>query len=218
MAYEFNQEIPLKRVALMFKNGDSVNLGIGMPTQIPNYISKGVTVVLQSENGFIGMGPVPAVPDPDLQTAGGMPSSVLPGGAFFDSFTSFTMIRGGHIDYTVLGFLEVDQEANIANYKIPGKRFPGMGGAMDLVAGAKTVIMIGSHMEKTGAQKIRKKCTLPLTGEHAVNHIVTDAALFTFEGGKLTLKEVFEPFTVDWVKENTEASFVVDPACKTVKI
>lgn len=218
MTYEFNQETPLKKIAQMFKHGDSVNLGIGLPTQIPNYIPKGTTVILQSENGFIGMGPEPAVPDKDLQTAGGKASSILDGGAFFDSFLSFTMIRGGHIDYTVLGFLEVDQEANIANYKIPGKRFPGMGGAMDLVAGAKNVITIGSHMEKTGAQKIRAKCTLPLTGKNAVNYIVTDAAFFQFIDGKLTLKEVFAPYSIDWVKENTEASFVVDTSCKTVKL
>ncbi|MGL6081524.1 MAG: 3-oxoacid CoA-transferase subunit B, partial [Gammaproteobacteria bacterium] len=201
MSHEFNKKVPLTRIGQLFQHGDYVNLGIGIPADVANYIPPDRTVILQSENGFLGMGPIPEVPDKDLQTAGGQPSSILKGGCFFDSVSSFTMIRGGHLDYTVLGYLEVDQEQNIANYKIPGIRFPGMGGAMDLVVGAKKVIVVGTHLDKKGESKLLKKCSLPLTGMKAVYMVVTDAALFTFKSGKFFLEEVFEPYTVDWVIE-----------------
>lgn len=209
MNYEFNKTVPLKRVAQLFNTGDFVNLGIGIPSDIPNYLPKDVTVILQSENGFLGMGSTPEVPDKDIQTAGGQPSSIQIGGCFFDSVMSFTMIRGGHLDYTVLGYLEVDQEQNIANYKIPGVRFPGMGGAMDLVVGAKKVIVLGTHLDKKGHSKILKKCTLPLTGTKVVDMIVTDAALFTFQDGKLFLEEIFAPYSVEWVLQNTQAEIII---------
>ncbi|MGL6082595.1 MAG: CoA-transferase, partial [Gammaproteobacteria bacterium] len=140
------------------------------------------------------------------------------GGCFFDSVSSFTMIRGGHLDYTVLGYLEVDQNQNIANYKIPGIRFPGMGGAMDLVVGAKKVIVVGTHLDKTGESKLLKKCSLPLTGMKAVYMVVTDAALFTFKSGKFFLEEVFEPYTVDWVVEHTAGDVLVSDNVKIVKV
>lgn len=219
MAYQFIQENVLKRCGRLFKTGQVVNLGIGVPTFIPAYIPNDVQVVLQSENGFLGMGAAPEVPDPDLQTAGGRPSSIVTGGCFFDSSTSFSMIRGGHVDAAVLGFFEVDQDANIANFKIPGKRTPGMGGAMDLVVGAKTVYVAGSHLEeRSGTPKIRRKCTLPLTGVGVVKHAITDAAFFTFKDGKVILEEVFAPYTLDWVKENTEAEFEISPQFKVVTL
>ncbi len=218
MSYEFNKEVPLTRIGQLFKHGDFVNLGIGIPADIANYIPKDRTVILQSENGFLGMGPAPAVPDKDLQTAGGQPSSILKGGCFFDSVISFTMIRGGHLDYTVLGYLEVDQEQNIANYKIPGVRFPGMGGAMDLVVGARHVIVVGTHLNKHGESKLLKKCSLPLTGAHAVSMVVTDAAMFTFKDGKFFLEEVFEPYTVDWVVKHTAGDVLVSEDVKIVKV
>ena len=142
MEYKPNKEIIAKKIARLFKNGDFVNLGIGLPTKVGNYLPEGITITLHSENGFIGLGPVPSKKDEDwdLVNAGGMPVSILSGGAFFDSATSFGIIRGGHLDYTVLGVLEVDQLGNLANYKIPGKLVPGMGGAMDLTVGAKKVL------------------------------------------------------------------------------
>ncbi len=218
MAYEFNKVVPLTRIGQLLQHGDYVNLGIGIPADIANYIPSDRTVILQSENGFLGMGPDPKVPSKDLQTAGGQPSSILKGGCFFDSATSFTMIRGGHLDYTVLGYLEVDQHQNIANYKIPGVRLPGMGGAMDLVVGAKQVIVVGTHLDKKGESKLLKQCTLPLTGAKAVSMVVTDAALFTFKDDKFFLEEVFEPYTVDWVVENTAGDVLVSDDVKVVKI
>lgn len=218
MTYKFNKEVPLKRVAQLFKHGDYVNLGIGIPADVANYIPKDKTIILQSENGFLGMGATPPIADKDLQTAGGQPSSILEGGCFFDSVISFTIIRGGHLDYTVLGYLEVDQEQNIANYKIPGVRLPGMGGAMDLVVGAKKVVVVGTHLNKAGESKLLKKCSLPLTGAKAIYMVITDAALFTFKEGKFFLEEVFEPYSIDWVVENTAGEVLVSDQVKVVKI
>lgn len=218
MEYQFNKIVPMKRVAQMFNHGDNVNLGIGIPADIANYIPSDKTVALHSENGFLGMGKVPEIADKDLQTAGGQPSSILKGGCFFDSVTSFSIIRGGHLDYTVLGYLEVDQNQNLANYKIPGVMLPGMGGAMDLVVGTKNVIVIGTHLNKKNESKLLKKCTLPLTGVGVVDTVVTDAAYFTFKDGKFFLEEVFEPFSVDWVLENTDGEIIVSNDVKVVKI
>lgn len=218
MNYEFNKVVPLTRTAQLFEHGDYVNLGIGIPADVADYIPSGKTVILQSENGFLGMGPAPEVPDKDLQTAGGQPSSILKGGCFFDSMLSFTIIRGGHLDYTVLGYLEVDQEQNIANYKIPGVRFPGMGGAMDLIIGAKKVIVVGTHVNKKGESKLLKKCSLPLTAQKAVSMVITDAAFFTFKEGKFFLEEVFEPYTIEWVIGNTAGDVLVSDNVQIKKI
>lgn len=216
MEYQPNKEIIVKRIAQMFKNGDLVNLGIGMPTQVANYIPDNVTIILQSENGFVGLGPAPekGSEDPMLVNAGGMPVTLLPGGAYFDSATSFGIIRGGHVDYTVLGVLEVDQHGNLANYKIPGKMVPGMGGAMDLTIGAKTVITATTHFEKNGEAKLKRQCTLPLTARNAVDYVVTDLGLFKVEGGKFILKEFFAPYSVDYILSHTDAEIVVPDDCK----
>ncbi len=214
--YVENKEMIARRIACIFKTGDVVNLGIGLPTLVANYIPEDVTIVLQSENGMLGLGPAPekGFDDPDLTNAGAQPVTILPGGAFFDSAMSFGIIRGGHVDYTVLGVLEVDQEGNLANYKIPGKMVPGMGGAMDLVAGSRVVIAATTHLEKSGASKLKRRCALPLTAAHEVNLIVTDVGYFEVMGGKFYLLEYFEPYTPEWIKEHTEAEVVVMSTCR----
>ncbi|HET7838793.1 MAG TPA: 3-oxoacid CoA-transferase subunit B [Rectinemataceae bacterium] len=214
--YVENKEIIAKRIARIFKSGDVVNLGIGLPTLVANYIPEDVTVVLQSENGMMGLGPVPkpGEEDKDLTNAGAMPVTVLPGGCFFDSATSFAIIRGGHVDYTVLGVLEVDQEGNLANYKIPGKMVPGMGGAMDLVAGSRVVIAATTHFEKSGASKLKRHCTLPLTAANEVNFIVTDLGYFEVIGGKYYLLEWFKPYTPEWIQAHTDGDIVVMSNCQ----
>ncbi len=216
MEYKPNKEIIVKRIAKMFKNGDLVNLGIGLPTQVGNYVPDDVTIILQSENGFVGLGPVPeeGQEDPMLVNAGGAPVTLLPGGAYFDSAASFGIIRGGHVDYTVLGVLQVDQNGNLANYKIPGKMVPGMGGAMDLTVGAKTVITATTHFEKNGDAKLKRDCTLPLTAGHAVDYVVTDLGFFKIADGKFILQEYFAPYTVDYILNHTDADIVVPEDCK----
>jgi acetate CoA/acetoacetate CoA-transferase beta subunit len=216
LEYSENKEIIARRIALFFSSGDVVNLGIGLPTLVGNFVPKAVTVILQSENGMMGLGPMPEKgrEDKDLTNAGGVPVTVLPGGSFFDSATSFGIIRGGHVDFTVLGVLEVDQEGNLANYKIPGKMVPGMGGAMDLVAGSKKVIAATTHLEKSGSSKLKKRCTLPLTAAHEVDIVVTDVGYFSFRDGKFLLMEYFPPYTPEWILEHTDAEVVVDKGCK----
>ena len=211
--YAENKEIIAKRIARIFKNGDVVNLGIGLPTLVANYIPPEVSIVLQSENGMLGLGPAPEVPDPDLTNAGAAPAGIIPGGVFFDSATSFGIIRGGHVDYTVLGVLEVDQEGNLANYKIPGKLVPGMGGAMDLVAGSRVVIAATTHLEKSGASKLKRRCKLPLTAAREVNLVVTDVGYFEVMGDKFYLLEYFAPYTPEWIVEHTDAEVVVMSTC-----
>ncbi len=204
-----------KRVAEFLKDGDVVNLGIGLPTMVANYIPKDVDVTFQSENGFLGLGPAPEAgkEDWELVNAGGMPSSILPGGMFFDSATSFGIIRGGHVDATVLGAMEVDQHGNLANWKIPGKMVPGMGGAMDLVVGANTVIVAMVHTQK-GRPKILNKCTLPLTAKEQVNIIVTEMAVIRVTKEGLVLEELGPEATVEDVKAATEAELIISPNLK----
>ncbi|KPU27401.1 acetate CoA-transferase [Caloranaerobacter sp. TR13] len=204
------REIIAKRVAKELKDGDVVNLGIGLPTMVANYIPDGVDIILQSENGFVGLGPAPkpGEEDKDLTNAGGQPVTIRPGGAFFDSATSFAIIRGGHVDATVLGALQVDEKGNLANWMIPGKMVPGMGGAMDLVVGAKKVIIAMEHTAK-GKPKILKECTLPLTAAGQVNLIITEMAVIEVTERGLVLKELGPEATIEDVKANTEADLII---------
>jgi acetate CoA/acetoacetate CoA-transferase beta subunit len=201
------------RVAKELKDGDVVNLGIGLPTMVPNYLPEGVSVILQSENGYIGLGPVTAE-DPDLVNAGGQPAGIIQGAAFFDSAFSFELIRGGHVDVTVLGGLEVDKHGNLANWMVPGKMVPGMGGAMDLVTGAKKVIVAMEHCTKKGGSKILEQCTLPLTGKGVVDVIVTELAVFRVTEERLVLDEIMDGATLERVQEKTEAIFKISPNLK----
>ncbi|HHV79702.1 MAG TPA: CoA transferase subunit B [Firmicutes bacterium] len=214
------KEVIARRIARILKDGDVVNLGIGLPTMVANYIPEGVEVKLQSENGFVGLGPAPAPDaiDPDIVNAGGSPVTVLPGGAFFDSATSFALIRGGHVDVTVLGALEVDGHGNLANWMIPGKLIPGMGGAMDLVTGAKKVIVATEHTTKDGASKILKQCRLPLTGAGVVDLIVTEMAVMEVTPDGLVLREVAPGVTVEQVKAATEADLIIPPDVKVMEV
>lgn len=207
-----------KRVAQEFQDGYVVNLGIGIPTLAADYLPKGVSVILQSENGFVGLAPLVEAPIPDLVNAGGKPVSIIPGGAVFDSAMSFAIIRGGHVDVTVLGALEVDQEGNLANWMVPGKLVPGMGGAMDLVSGAKKVIVAMDHTAKDGVAKILKKCTLPLTGKGVVDLIITNLCVFEVIENGLVLKELAPMVTVDDVRVKTDADFVVASELHTMQL
>ncbi|HPX00324.1 MAG TPA: 3-oxoacid CoA-transferase subunit B, partial [Sedimentibacter sp.] len=204
------KKVIAKRVAELLHDGDVVNLGIGLPTMVANYIPEGVDVTFQSENGFLGLGPAPKEGEEDweLVNAGAIPSTILPGGMFFDSATSFSIIRGGHVDATVLGAMEVDEKGNLANYKIPGKMVPGMGGAMDLVVGARTVIISMVHTQK-GKPKILKDCTLPLTAKGQVDIIVTEMALIRVTKDGLVLEELGPEATVEDVVAATEANLIV---------
>jgi acetate CoA/acetoacetate CoA-transferase beta subunit len=206
-----------KRIVQEFSNNSLVNLGIGLPTLCANYLPKDKSIFLHSENGFIGLGPVPQKGEesPDIVNAGGSPVTILPGGCYFDSATSFSIIRGGHVDATVLGALEVDEEGNLANYMIPGKMVPGMGGAMDLVVGAKKVIIAMEHVNKNGAPKILKKCTLPLTAQKEVDLIVTDMAVIRVTPRGLVLEELSEGVTVDEVVKATGATLHIAQQLKT---
>jgi 3-oxoacid CoA-transferase B subunit len=220
MEYVADKEIIARRIARIFKTGEVVNLGIGLPTLVEKYIPRDVNIVLQSENGLMGLGPAPAKgsEDRDLTDSGGSPASIRAGGCFFDSAVSFGIIRGSHVDYTVLGVLEVDQEGNLANYKVPGKMVPGMGGAMDLTTGARVVIAATLHFQPSGAARLKRRCTLPLTALHEVNMIVTDLGVFVVLGGRFHLTECFAPYTPGWIQERTDADIVVKNDCPIVTI
>lgn len=213
------KEVIAKRVAQELKDGDAVNLGIGLPTLVANYIPEGVEIMLQSENGFLGLGPAPAPgdEDPELTNAGGMPVSIVPGGMYFDSAMSFAIIRGGHIQATVLGALQVDEKGNLANWMVPGKLVPGMGGAMDLVGGAKRVIVAMNHTAK-GEKKILKECNLPLTAAGKVSLIVTEMAVMEVTPEGLVLREVHPEFTVEEVVEATEATLIIPADLKAMAV
>lgn len=197
-----------KRIAMELHDGDLVNLGIGIPTMVADFIEPGRNVTLQCENGIIGIGPLTENLT-EIVNAGGLSATILPGGCFFDTATSFSIIRGGHVDLTVLGALEVDAEGSLASWIIPGKKVPGMGGAMDLVVGAKKVIIAMTHTNK-GIPKILKKCSLPLTAYREANLIVTDMAVIEVEENGLHLLEVNPQYTVEQVIQATEAPLRVD--------
>ncbi|MBI9107035.1 MAG: 3-oxoacid CoA-transferase subunit B [Spirochaetales bacterium] len=220
MEYKPRKDIIAKRIARLFKSGDVVNLGIGLPTLVGNFLPEGVDIILQSENGFLGLGPVPAEgqADPFLVNAGGQPVTMKNGGCYFDSATSFGIIRGGHVDYTVLGVLEVDQNGNLANYKVPGKMVPGMGGAMDLTVGAKVVIAATVHFDKNGKSKLLKKCSLPLTAQNEVNILITDLGHFEIRDNTFILKEAFSPYDEDFIASSTEADLIIAPDFKRIDL
>ena len=211
------KELIARRVALELNDGDIVNLGIGLPTMVANYLPEGISITLQSENGFLGLGPV-TEPDPMLVNAGGQLCGMIPGAATFDSSFSFALIRGGHVDACVLGGLQVCENGDLANWMVPGKMVPGMGGAMDLVVGSKKVIVAMEHCAKDGSPKILHACTLPLTAVKRVSMIVTELAVFEFIHGTLTLKELAPGVDLDTVREKTEATFVTASDLKTMPV
>jgi acetate CoA/acetoacetate CoA-transferase beta subunit len=219
MDKQTKREIITKRIAQELKDGNIVNLGIGMPTMVGNYVPNDVDITLQSENGFLGLGPAPEKDnaDKDLVNAGGQAVTIKEGGAFFDSADSFTIIRGGHVDITVLGALQVDAKGNLANWTIPGKLVPGMGGAMDLVVGAKQVIIATQHTIK-GNPKILKECNLPLTAKEQVDLIVTEMGVIDVTDDGLVLKEVNPEFKTEEIVKATEAELIIPDDIKEMKI
>jgi len=209
-----------KRVAQELHDGDVVNLGIGLPDLVPNYLPEGVRVTLQAELGIINTAPAGAYQEADafhIVNAGGKPAGIAPGGAFIDSATSFGLIRGGHVQATILGGLEVDEEGSLANWIIPGKKMPGMGGAMDLLVGAENVIVAMEHTAK-GAPKILKKCKLPYTAVHCITKIITEMGVMNVTDKGLELVEINPEFTVEEVQAATEATLIISPDLKPIKV
>jgi len=213
------REVIAKRSAQELRDGDVVNLGIGLPTLVANYVPKNVHVILQSENGLLGMGgsPEQGKENPELTNAGGGFITALPGASSFDSATSFAIIRGGHVDVTILGALQVDEKGNLANWMIPGKKTPGMGGAMDLLVGARKVILAMEHTAGE-TKKILKECTLPLTAAGQVNKIITEMGVMEITPEGIVLKEIHPEFTVEQVQNATEARLVVCGELKVMEV
>lgn len=211
------KEMIAKRIAMELKDGDVVNLGIGLPTMVANYIPEDINVILQSENGFVGLASEPKGEiDKDIVNAGGQPVTIKKGAAFFDSAASFGIIRGGHVDATVLGALEVDQKGNLANFMVPGKMVPGMGGAMDLVSGAKKVIIAMLHTAK-GTPKILKQCQLPLTAVGKVNLIVTELGVMEVTSDGLVLKEIAPGVDIEDILRGTDADLIISDNLKVIE-
>jgi 3-oxoacid CoA-transferase subunit B len=208
-----------QRIAQEVEDGFVVNLGIGIPTLVANYIPKNKFVMFQSENGLLGMGafPTEAQVDPDLINAGKQTVTAVPGASFFSSADSFAMIRGGHVDLTILGAMEVDETGSIANWMVPGKMIKGMGGAMDLVAGARRVIVAMQHTDKSGASKLRKRCTLPLTGKHCIHKIVSDFGVIDVTKEGFVLREFAPDMTAESVAKATEGNIRIAPDCKPMQ-
>lgn len=219
MEKEQIREVIAKRVAMELNDGDVVNLGIGLPTAVPDYLPENVHVILQSENGLLGMGGTPGAGDEDTDfiNAGGGFITPLVGASSFDSATSFGIIRGGHVNVSVLGALQVDEQGDLANWMIPGKKTPGMGGAMDLLTGADRVILAMEHTAK-GAPKILKKCTLPLTAKGAVDMIVTEMGVMDITPEGIVLKEIHPEFSVEQVQAATEAALIISPELRKMTV
>ena len=209
-----------QRISQEIEDGFVVNLGIGIPTLVANFIPAGTNVMLQSENGLLGLGPFPTEDqvDADLINAGKQTVTAVPGASFFSSADSFAMIRGGHVNLTVLGAMQVDVSRSIANWMIPGKMIKGMGGAMDLVAGAQRVVVAMQHVDRKGNPKLLESCNLPLTGTNCIDLVVSDFGVFSFKDNKFYLEEIASDITVDQIKESTGAPVEVSPSLKTIEL